>query len=271
MDAGCHGLVTPVNASEFTALSDAERIRVIEISAQQANKRLPVIAGVAGVTSSVAREFTKQAAKAGVDGVIAMPPYITKASFSEILDYYKQVADAADGLPVMIQNYVAPVGTPMSAEECVEIVRNVENVLYVKEETIYSGHVITQIAELAGNLPEGSYLGTMGGKAGRYLIDEYRRGSCGNMPACEIADIQAEIWNTLEAGDEKKAIQLYYRALPLLNMEFMYGHILYKEVLYLRGVLDSPAVRTPNVPKLDSYDISELRRILKELNVEVVR
>ena len=54
-------------------------------------------------------------------------------------------------------------------------------------------------------------------------------------------------------------------------MEFMYGHILYKEVLYLRGVLDSPAVRTPNVPKLDSYDISELRRILKELNVEVVR
>ena len=49
--AGAHGLVTPANASEFSALSDPERLRVIEVVGRTARGRLPFVAGVSGVSS----------------------------------------------------------------------------------------------------------------------------------------------------------------------------------------------------------------------------
>ena len=59
----------------------------------------------------------------------------------------------------------------------------------------------------------------MGGVAGRYLIDEYRRGACGTMPACEATDVHVQVWEALEAGDERRARDLFNRLLPLLNFE----------------------------------------------------
>lgn len=38
---------------------------------------------------------------------------------------------------------------------------------------------------------KGVLKGIMGGKAGRQLLDEHRRGACGTMPACEAADVHA--------------------------------------------------------------------------------
>lgn len=260
--AGSHGIVTPVNASEYIALSDDERKLVVQLTVEHTAGRVPVIAGVAGVSTPVAAMFARHAREVGADGIIAMPPYISKASKQEIFEYYRTIAEASE-LPVFIQNYIPPVGTPMSAADCIDIIGKVENVYYVKEETQYSGHVLTEIEELAGVLPQGKYLGTMGGKAGRYLIDEYNRGCCGNMPACEIVDVQAQIWNLLEAGEEDKAIEVYYQAIPLLNMEYMYGYVLYKEVLRRRGVIDSAAVRAPGVCQLDAMDHKELDRVMK--------
>ena len=61
IEGGSHGLVYPVNASEFTALSDAERFQMSEVLVKQNDGRLPVIIGVAGVTQEVAELFAKHA------------------------------------------------------------------------------------------------------------------------------------------------------------------------------------------------------------------
>ena len=60
IECGSHGLVYPVNASEFTALSDAERFQMSEVLVKQNAGRLPAIIGVAGVTQEVA-ERVRQA------------------------------------------------------------------------------------------------------------------------------------------------------------------------------------------------------------------
>jgi 4-hydroxy-tetrahydrodipicolinate synthase len=44
-----------------------------------------------------------------------------------------------------------------------------------------------------------------GGQGGIYMIEEYNRGACGNMPACQAADVLGRIWNMLEAGDQAGA------------------------------------------------------------------
>ena len=43
------------------------------------------------------------------------------------------------------------------------------------------------------------------GPTGRYLMDEYRRGACGTMPACEMTDVHAQVWNALDSGDLTRA------------------------------------------------------------------
>ena len=82
IECGSHGLVYPVNASEFTALSDAERFQLSEVLVKQNAGRLPAIIGVAGVAQEVAEGFAKHARDIGADGVIAMPPYIHHISES---------------------------------------------------------------------------------------------------------------------------------------------------------------------------------------------
>lgn len=259
-----HGIVVPVNASEFIVLSDQERKDIIRWTVEETAGRIPVIAGITTQSTHQSVEFAHFAKEIGADGIIAMPPYSARATDDEIVDFYKRIGDAAQ-LPVFIQNYIPPVGTTMSPELCIRIIREAEFVKYIKEETQYSGHVLTKISELAKELPEGAYLGTMGGKAGRYLIDEYRRGACGNMPACDIVDIDAKIWNLLEEGKQDEAISLYNKAMPLMNMEYMYGYVLYKAVLKKRGIIATDLIRVPGGKRLDYLDEVELERILNEL------
>src|SRR6476620_10799497 len=66
---GAHGIVAPVNASEFTSLSDAERHQVVEIVVRTTGERIPVVAGVSGVSAEVAAMFARQAADAGADAL----------------------------------------------------------------------------------------------------------------------------------------------------------------------------------------------------------
>src|SRR3984893_13031429 len=91
VDAGAHGVVAPVNASEAPLLSDDERKRVAEIVAATVARQVPVVVGVSGVTTRQSVDLARHARQVGADAVMAMPPYVKKASPSEIVDFYQQV------------------------------------------------------------------------------------------------------------------------------------------------------------------------------------
>jgi 4-hydroxy-tetrahydrodipicolinate synthase len=259
VDAGAHGVVAPVNASEAPVLLDDERKRVAEIVVATVARRAPVVVGVSAATTRQSVDFARHARATGADAVIAMPPYVKKPSPSEIVDFYQQVARAAD-VPVFIQNWGAPLGTPMSARFLADLVR-IEGVDYIKEETAYAAQLMTELQSLAG--PE--LKGMMGGMAGRYLFNEYRRGACGTMPACEVTDVDVQIWNKLEAGDLAGARRLHNRLIPLLNIEAMYGAAIYKEVLKRRGIIEHATMRGPGLVELDDFDRQELDAILDDI------
>ena len=182
----------------------------------------------------MAAKFAARAGAIGADGVIAMPPYIRRADLSPdaIFAYYQAISDSA-GVPVFIQNYLPPIGTNLSAELMLRLCREIEHVSYIKEETVPSTMKLTAIME--NN--DGSCRGVFGGAGGRYLVEEHRRGSAGNMPGCHVTDVVVSFWNALEVGDEARALQIYKEMAPL----FFYEHQLpgtYKEVLRRRGVID---------------------------------
>jgi 4-hydroxy-tetrahydrodipicolinate synthase len=101
--------------------------------------------------------------------------------------------------------------------------------------------------------------------AGRFLLEEFRRGACGTMPACEVVDAHVLVWNALDRGNCEEARRLHTQLLPLLNYEAMYSYTIYKEVLYRRGVIRSPRTRVPGSARLDAENGRELDFLLRDL------
>lgn len=257
---GAHGVVAPANASEQPYLSDDERRRVVAAMVEEAHGKATVVVGVTAATSLMAAELARQAEDLGADATMAMPPYIQRGSEAEIRAYYKAIDDAGS-LPIFLQNYGGPGGTPMSAKFIAELLRELPDLRFVKEETEFSSIMITAINDAAGSALEG----IMGGKAGRHLLDEYRRGVCGTMPACEVTDVHVALWNALESDDKTRSREIYRLLLPLLMFETGYGVAVYKEVLRRRGVIRSAAFRQSGGRVLDKHSMADLADILEDL------
>lgn len=255
LKAGVHGLVLPAMASEFFSLSDDERFAVVEFAAKTIAKRVPLVVGVQAITLQLALRFGEHAVRQGADALMAMPPYLRKAAKPEVEQYFRQIA--ALGLPVIIQNAPAPVGTPLAPAELAALLQSEANIRYIKEETPPILQRITKIAALAGDASDGIF----GGANGIYLVDEMERGACGNMPAGGVVDVQVKIYELCKAGKIAEAEAMNMRLLPLLNYASMYGVSFHKYVLWRRGVLDSAHVRDPQRTDLDVGDIRAIEHL----------
>jgi 4-hydroxy-tetrahydrodipicolinate synthase len=149
----------------------------------------------------------------------------------------------------------------MSASLMAEQVEEIPTARFIKEESGYPAQTVGEILRLCGDKVEG----VMGGKAGKTLMEEVRHGVSGTMPACEIADVHVALWNAIEARDDKRARSIFQRLLPLLDMESNYGMPLMKEVLKMRGVIGSSAVRQSGFRALDDAAREEAATIMDDL------
>ena len=260
IEAGCHGLVMPVMAAEFFCLSDEERRLVAEVTVHHAAGRVPVMVGVQGVSKQHAASFAAHAAETGADGVIAMPPYTRAATAAEITAYYQAISQASD-LPIMIQNAPGPLGTPLGAQALAQLVNQVANVCYVKEEVRPPGPRISALL----NIAPAALLGVIGGANGLWLLNELKRGACGTMPAAPFVDVQVKIWDLFQSGEYAAARDLQAKLLPLINLGSLYGVVFNKEVLWRRGVIASTHCRDPQRNLMDEFDLTELEQGLEEL------
>ena len=268
VEAGAHGIVVPVNASEGPFLTDTERKQVLKVAIEVVNGAVPVVGGVSGTSTTQSVDLTRNAAELGADSVMAMPP--NGATSSIMWDHFAAIAEAGQ-LPVWIQNNKPPAGPIVPTDMMVRMLNEVEHVDYVKEESNLPGQVMTELFEKAG----GAIRGVMGGMGGRYLVDEYRRGSCGTMPAGHITDAHARLWDALEAGGTDadglqvvtdEARYIWERMIPSLNFEFMFGANAYKAAYWRRGIIKTPKTRIPANKLLDKFDYEELDRILDRMS-----
>jgi dihydrodipicolinate synthase/N-acetylneuraminate lyase len=211
------------------------------------------------VSDQHASMMAKYSEEVGADAVIAMPPYARAVPPSETYAYYQAMSEAID-IPIFIQNHDAPAGMRLSPELVAKLVNELPHVDWVKEETFPPGHAISAELRLCGP----KLRGIMGGVAGRYLLDEYERGSCGNMPACEMTDVHSAVWNLLDAGQKKAAREMFNRLLPVLNYEAVVPGV-YKAILKRRGIIASDYLRSHHGNPLDASDHKELTAIFDDM------
>ena len=251
---GSHGFVWPVMASEFTVIAVHEKCQGMRLAVDVVAGRIPVVIGVADTSKAGAVHLAEEAAKCGADGIIALPPWATKLGSRDLVaDYYRALADAA-GIPVIIQNTNPPMGSGLSADFIVKLCRDIPLVQYVKEEKSPQGHAVSQVI----NVGSAEVKGVFSGASAKYIISEYKRGVCGNMPACVLPDLDAQIWDLMEQGEEEKARHIHNAKNVLENCLGNMPHRARKEILRRRGIISSAASRNFGPLVLDRFEVEEL-------------
>lgn len=255
--AGAHGVAFPALASEFYALSDAERLRMTEIVVHEVGGAIPVVGTATAASPQAALALARQVAALGVDALMLMPPYVVRDGAEANVALCAAIADAVD-VPLVAQNAPPPLGSGHGIPFMRQLIERVPQVRYVKEENTPGGQRITQLL----TDPPPALIGVFGGAGGRYLMDELARGAIGAMPASELTEVHVRIYDAYLAGDTATASALYDRTLPLLTFQTVFRMDMTKEVLRRRGLIGSAHVRVGSV-KLDAGDHSELTRLLE--------
>jgi dihydrodipicolinate synthase/N-acetylneuraminate lyase len=100
---GVSGLIVCGTVGENCSLTIAEKVAIMEAAKSVARGRVPVICGVAEFTTAFAIDTARQAARAGVDGIMVMPALVYSSKPHETAAHFRAVANATD-LPVMVYN-----------------------------------------------------------------------------------------------------------------------------------------------------------------------
>ena len=140
---GCRGVGPNGSLGEYSALTDSERRRVVQVAVQAVAGRGIVVAGVHGPGWHQARHWAELAAEDGADGILALPPTMYRASREQVVEHYARIGEV--GLPMMIYNNPVDTKVDLVPELVAEIAR-LPNVSAVKE---FSGDVrrLFEIAE----------------------------------------------------------------------------------------------------------------------------
>lgn len=99
---GCDGVVPNGSLGEYQTLTPAERRAVVETAVAAAPEGFTVMPGVAAYGAREARAWAEQAADAGAQAVMLLPPNAYRADERAVVAHYREVARA--GLPVVAYN-----------------------------------------------------------------------------------------------------------------------------------------------------------------------
>jgi 4-hydroxy-2-oxoglutarate aldolase len=255
------GLVVLGSNGESVLLDDDERLRMIEATRSGlADERL-LIAGTGRPSTEATIRLTHQAAAAGADFALILPPFYYKGQMTDdVLEaHYRAVADAS-AIPVIVYNMPACTGIDLSAELIVRLARSA-NVIGLKD----SGRNVAKIGQIHAEL--GGRFRILAGSAG-FLLPALSVGAVGGVLAlANIAPRQCvEILRLAASGNIYAATELQVRMVrPNTAVTRRWGVPGLKAAMELLGLRGGP-VRPPLLP-LAEGERHELRSILIEAQI----
>ena len=110
LDAGAGAVFACCGTGEFWALGLDEYEDLVRAAVHETDGRVPVVAGV-GHGLPIAAQFAAAAARAGADGLLAMPPYLAVGTQPGLRDHYRRLADES-ALDVIVYQRDNAVFTP---------------------------------------------------------------------------------------------------------------------------------------------------------------
>ena len=149
IENGVSGIVPCGTTGESPTLSHEEHDRVIELTINQVNGRVPVIAGTGSNCTKEAIRLSKKAEEAGADALLLVNPYYNKPTQEGLYRHFKTIAENVR-IPCIVYNIKGRSGVNVETETLMRLAKDCKNISGVKEA---SGN-IEQIKEVIAQKPE---------------------------------------------------------------------------------------------------------------------
>jgi 4-hydroxy-tetrahydrodipicolinate synthase len=147
IDAGIHFLCPCGTTGENPTLTDAERMRVVEIVVEESNGQVPVLAGAGGYDTHEVIHTAAEMARRGVTGFLSVTPYYNKPTQEGLYQHYRAFADST-ALPIVVYNVPGRTGVNVEPATLARLAP-IANIVGVKEA---SGNV-SQMCEIVRAVP----------------------------------------------------------------------------------------------------------------------
>lgn len=261
---GVHGLYPNGSSGEFMRFTLVERRRIVEITAEEAAGRIPIIAGAVESTIEETLESCRIYADLGCAVVSLIGLYYYPASQEAQLSYFRAVADKS-ALPVLLYN-IPSFANPIALETIVNLCEH-ERVVGIKDSSRDLAAFMLMMREVRCRRPDFvCFIGTEELLAPAVLMGANGATvtSSGIMPEVLLA-----LYAAAKAGDVAHARELQLSILPLLSrmfsIDFPYG---FRNGVALRGFDMGPGP-LPHSP-LQQQRIATLREELAPMLKELV-
>jgi 4-hydroxy-tetrahydrodipicolinate synthase len=210
---GCGGIIPCGSLGEGATLAFDEKVALIRSCVEAAAGRVPVIPGVAALSTDEAVRLAEAAHTAGCGGLMVLPPYVYSSDWREMKAHMSALI-AATPLPCMLYNNPPAYRTDFLAPQIAELAAAHANLEAVKESSGDSRRVTAVRALLGDRLRVGIGLDDMvceGVAAGAQF---WVAGTVCAFPAESVAQFRLA-----REGRHAESFTLYRWHLPLLRMD----------------------------------------------------
>ncbi len=252
----CRGIVALGSLGEAATLSFDDKISILQSCRKALGARVPLIAGIAGLSTVECVALAKRAEAVGCDALMVLPPYVYRGDWRESKAHFDAVIGATR-LSCMLYNNPIAYGTDVSAAQMGELARH-ENLHAVKES---SGDVrrVTAIREQNGDrlvifagmddaILESIPMGASGWVAG--LVNA--------LPAESV-----RVFEAARAGRSDEARALYEWFLPLLRLDTVPKFVQLIKLVQAELGQGNAVVRPPRL-ELVGEELETVRALIRE-------
>lgn len=257
IDGGIHFLCPCGTTGEAPTLSDAERLRVVEIVVEEAGGRVPVLAGAGGYNTQEVIALAREMERIGANGLLSVTPYYNKPTPEGLYQHYLAIADST-ALPLIVYNVPGRTGTNIDVPT-LQRLAPIPNIVGVKEA---SGNM-AQMCDVCSGVPSDFIV--LSGDDGLALPLM----AVGGRGVISVASNQApsdmvQMVEAAERNDFAAARTIHVRLMPLMQVNFIEPNpIPVKAALAAMGLVEE-VYRLPLVPPRPESK-EKIVKVLKEL------
>src|SRR6478672_3088622 len=198
--AGVHGLTPLGSTGEFAYLTGEQRAAVVQATIEAAEKRVPVIAGVASTATADAIEQAKAYQGLGADGILAILESYFPLKDAQVEAYFRAIADAVD-IPVVLYTNPQFQRSDLSLDVVARLAEH-PRIQYIKDASTNTGRLLSimnraprmKVFSASAHIPAAVMLiGGVGWMAG---------------PACIVPRQSVRLYDLCKAGKWPEAMKL---------------------------------------------------------------
>lgn len=241
IDSGVSGLIVAGSLGENQTLEPTEKRALVSEAVKVAAGRIPVLSGVAEMSTAAACQYVRDCEKLGVSGFMVMPAMVYKAESREAMHHFRRVG-AATNLPWMLYNN--PVGYPVdiTPAQFAELA-DIPNLIALKESSANTRRVTELRLEVGDRYAIFVGVDDLVLEASILGIDGWVAGSGIAFPR-----ENQYFWELTRAERWDEARELYRWFYPLLKLDTHVKFVQYIKLAVQEAGLGSQWVREPRLP-----------------------